>query len=50
MGVRYEKHLLNLMQLLEANDAYLAGAWGWFEDKAELALATLCHQEHISSH
>ena len=39
--VRYEEHLVDFMQLLEADDVQFAGARGRLHDKAELLVVAL---------
>ena len=48
VGVRDEKHLLDLMQLLVAHDAYLARAGRWCHNEAELLVVALALSNHIS--
>ena len=50
VGVGDEEHLLDLVELLEANDADLARTWSRLEYETELTLLLLTHKDHVCSH
>lgn len=47
MIVRDKEHLLNLKELLEANDAQLTRSWRRLDNEAEVPVLSLCYDDHV---